>query len=276
MYKHVSALLVSGILALHSFAQSPALEEKSAKSLLYQNAAALHLGSEALKNTRISSFYYDKATGVTMLYLQQTFKGVDIANAITPVAFKDGKPVTVPAARVLVEDAIAANSSGKPAVTAVAALRTAAAALNLPLQQAVLPLMVSADKHEYEFDKLGISYNNIFVHLLWVPSADATHAELSWQVNIQLAKNNENWLVKIDAQKGNVLAKENLTVNDLEHVHIDASKRYNTKSADGGKSVESVSAIASAAYKVIPYPAMDPDHIGTHPRYQSMGSVWQR
>ncbi len=82
---------------------------------------------------RISSFYYDEATKVTMVYLQQTHKGVDVYNAITPVAFKNDKPVSVRAVLPLAE-VMPAEKSAKPAVTAAAALRTAAAALNLALR----------------------------------------------------------------------------------------------------------------------------------------------
>ncbi len=69
------------------------------------------------------------------------------------------------------------------------------------------PVSVSANQHEYEFGNSGISYNNIFVHLLWTPAEAANEYKLTWQVNIQLAKNNENWVVKVDAQKGNMVTK---------------------------------------------------------------------
>ncbi|MBE7174644.1 MAG: M36 family metallopeptidase, partial [Williamsia sp.] len=146
-----------------------------------------------------------------------------------------------------------------PAVAAVAALRTAVAQLNLPLQQALVAQSISADKHQLVFDGAGISYNNIYVDLLWLPAENDTKYTLAWQVNIQLAKNNENWMIHIDAQNGSLLKKENLSKNDLENVHIDASKQYDTKvvKADG---VESVEAVSSSSYKVIPYPAEDPNH----------------
>ena len=259
MYRKLScALLVSSILTLQSHAQSAKADEKSIQSLLYKNAPALHLSGDDVKNTRISSFYYDDAAKATMVYLQQTYKGVDVYGSVASVAFKNDKPVALAINRLVMDDAN--KKSEKPAVAAIAALRTAIAELKLPLSQALLPLNVSADKHEYEFDNLGISYNHVFVNLLWLPAVTEGQYQLSWQVNIQLEKNNESWLISIDAQKGNLIKKENITINDLANIHVDASRQYNTKAVEAGKSVESIEAVSSASYKVIPYPAMDPDH----------------
>ncbi len=258
--KFTCALLVSSLLTAQSYAQSVKADEKSIQSLLYKNASALHLSVDDLKNTRISSFYYDDVSKATLVYLQQTYKGVDVYSSVAPVAFKNEKPVAVNINRLTLEEAIAKQSE-KPAVTAVAALRSALAELSLSPKESVLPVSVSADKHEYQFGKLGVSYNNIYVNLFWVPSTEEGQYQLAWQVGIQLAKNNESWLINIDAQKGNLVKKENITVNDWVNLHIDPSKHYNTKAVEGGKSVESIEAVSSASYKVIPYPFMDPDHV---------------
>ena len=259
MYKKVSfALLVSSLLALHSSAQSVTSDEKSIQSLLYKNAASLHFSTDDLKNSRISSFYYDEASKATMVYLQQTYKGVDVYSYVTPVALRNDKVITANTSRLAVEDLIAGKSE-KPAVAAVAALRAAVAQLNLPLQQALIAQSISADKHQFVFNGSGISYNNIHVELLWFPVENDTKYQLAWQVNIQLAKNNENWMIHIDAQNGSLLKKENLATNDLANVHVDPSRHYDTK-VTKMEGVESVEAVSSGSYKVIPYPAEDPNH----------------
>lgn len=259
MYKKVSfALLVSSILALHSRAQSVTADEKSIQSLLYKNASALHLSTDDLKNSRISSFYYDDASKSTMVYLQQTYKGVDVGSFVTPVAFRNDKAVVSHLSRTAVEDVLA-DKSEKPAVAAVAALRAAVSQLNLPIQAALIAQTISADKHQFVFDGSGISYNNIHVDLMWLPVENDTKYQLAWQVNFQLAKNNENWMIHIDAQNGSLIKKENLSTNDLANVHVDPSRHYDTKviKAEG---VESTEAISSGSYKVIPYPYEDPNH----------------
>src|SRR4051794_4546313 len=58
------------------------------KQLVIKHAAALGLSQADLANYRVSAAYYDENTGLTMAYLQQIYKGVDVYNAIISVAFK--------------------------------------------------------------------------------------------------------------------------------------------------------------------------------------------
>ena len=73
------------------FAQE--VDSRTASGLVKQNAAAIGLTADDLRNFRISSAYIDKQTGATLVYVQQTYKGIDVLNSIQTLAFKNGKLV---------------------------------------------------------------------------------------------------------------------------------------------------------------------------------------
>ncbi len=251
-------------ITLHVSAQKN-VDEVTIKQLVSKNAASLGLSADDVKNTRVTSFYFDNQANVVMAYLQQTYKGVDVYNALTTVAFRDDKVVSVTSSRINDIDKHVINSNTKPAVTSFAALRNAASDINLPLASSVMiPLRKSPDGQEFVYDKLGIGFNNINVRLMWTSTHDDEHLKLSWQVGIHTLRSNDYWLIKVDAQNGRILRKENLTAKcswQTAHVHkmeCYEHTEYNTEdNTPGEKGVESVN---SAKYNVIPYPFMDPDH----------------
>src|SRR6478609_6711716 len=63
-------------------------------NLVKKNAASIGLSNDDLKNVRISDAYYDNQSKAYLVYLQQTYKSVDVENVISPLAFKDDKLIT--------------------------------------------------------------------------------------------------------------------------------------------------------------------------------------
>ncbi len=236
------------------------------KQLIAKNASALGFSTVDVNNTRVASFYYDKQANVIMAYLQQTYKGVDIYNALTTVAFRDNKVASVTTSRITEVEKKIATDNPKPSVTPAVALRNAASNIKLSLVQPVLmPLHQSADAQEFEYDKLGIAQNNINVRLMWTPVNADTRLHLSWQVTIHTLQSNDLWLVKVDALDGRILRKENLTTKcSWEPIKTDKIRcvelpQYNNI-INNKESNTGIEAINSASYNVIPYPYEDPNH----------------
>ena len=65
--------------------------EAAVKNLVVKNSSALGLTVSEARTLRVSSSYYDKNAQAIMAYLQQTYKGIDVYNAITVVAFRNGQ-----------------------------------------------------------------------------------------------------------------------------------------------------------------------------------------
>lgn len=254
-------LLCSCALTLDSFAQKN-VEESTLRQWIASNATKLDLSNAELQNIRISDFYYDKNANAVIAYLQQTYKGVDVYNAITTVAFREGKAISVSSSKAPLIEKKVSNQIAKPAIRPEEAVRTAAASVQLPIVQPVsIPLMKDAVKNSYVFDKLGIASNNITANLMWVPDEHTGMYYLSWEVSIHALKKNDLWMVKIDAQNGSVLTKDNFTVScAVEAKHsLDnncITQKHYTVSPDAAAGAGMVS---SAKYNVIPYPFSDPD-----------------
>ncbi len=251
-------------ITLHVSAQKN-VNEVTIKQLVSKNAASLGLSADDVKNTRVASFYFDNQANVVMAYLQQTYKGVDVYNALTTVAFRDDKVVSVTSSRINDIDKRVINSNAKPAVTSFTALRNAASDVNLPLASSVMiPLRKSPDGQEFEYDKLGIGINNINVRLMWTSTPEDDHFKLSWQVGIHTLRSNDYWLIKVDALSGRILRKENLTAKcswQSPHIHkMQCYEHKEYKTEDNTTSEKGIESVNSAKYNVIPYPFLDPDH----------------
>ena len=250
------------MLTLNAVAQKKA-DAATVKLLMSQNAGVLGLSAEDIANTRVSSSYFDAHSNAVMAYLQQTYLGVDVYNAITPVAFRDDKVVSFTPGRINEVEKLITGSNAKATVAPLAAVRNAAADINLPITQSIaVPLRQTTDGQEFEYDKMGIGFNNIVTRLTWVPvSENNNQMQLAWHVMLHTLQSNDLWSIKVDAITGKILRKENLT-------NKETFQTFNPRKLPcfdvippfyGQKSETGIQAINSAKYNVIPYPYQDPN-----------------
>src|SRR6266542_4387584 len=75
------------------------VDAKTATGVIVKNAAAIGLSKSDLKNYRVSDAYIDELSGLTMIYMQQTYKGIDVFNSIQTLAFKNDQLFTVSRSR---------------------------------------------------------------------------------------------------------------------------------------------------------------------------------
>lgn len=239
--------------------------------VIKQHAAKIGLSENDLKNYRIADAYTDKLSGATIYYLQQTYKGIDVLNAIQTVAIKNSQVVSVTGKRiegmeqkVNVKDAVAA-------VTPENAIRAMARHFNITVPSFITAVKAMDDKKVIVYSDLGISTVPVKSKLIWVTEnksklspVNAGKASLSWQVEVQPKGVADYWLVNVDAAKGDVLGKINLTVScswgDGKHSENNAVHDHATDFAATG--TLGVNAINSASYRVIPFPAESPIHTG--------------
>lgn len=264
--KTVLALVSFACFANAMFAQK--VDPKAAMDLIRKNASVIGLSRSDLLNSRISDAYTDKVSGATMVYLQQTYKGVDVFNSIQSLAFKGDKVVSLAGGRIAKLEELANVKSGKAARSVADAVRDAATHLKL-----ATPSFLTAAKqintNEFEFGALGISSVNVKSKLIWLPDETIKTAVLTWQVEVQPAGVSDYWLVNVDATKGGVINKINLNVScnwitpaQQFMSSICSDFVQNNFAADGEQSIE---AINSAKYKVIKFPAESPSHPGGTP-----------
>jgi extracellular elastinolytic metalloproteinase len=264
----VCTLLIASTTAL--FSQE--LTSGTAVDLIRKNAASLGLSKNDLQNLRISSAYVDRISGASLVYAQQTYKGVDVFNAIQTYAFKNQDLISAAGARVAKMDELANVKNIKPAITAEKSVSIAASDLQLAAPALLGAPKQTAGLQEFDFGKLDISSVNVKSRLIWLTDESVKTATLTWQVEIQPKNVADYWLVNVDALKGIVLSKINLNVScnwgDPARVG-DAVNNSFTQNAVVDDNTESIQAINSAKYKVVAYPAENVNVPGGAPSVQT-------
>ncbi len=251
-----------------------AVDVKHIATLIENNSSAIRLSSVDRVNTRISDAYYNKQSGTLLVYLQQTYKGIDVYNAIKVLAFKNDKLVSVAGMRVSKMQLRVNNVEGVPYLRPENAVNAAAAHLNLTIAGALKPLNFTEGATEAEFSDLGISSQNIKVKLLWMPVENGQRVKLSWQVQIQPVKSPDHWLIRVDASDGSIINKDNLTVkcNWKTPIHQHTADCYEVKHYDNGDAgaagaglLKGPEVVNSAKYRVVPFPVEAPSFPGGTP-----------
>lgn len=232
------------------------------KNLVNKNASAFGVAQNDLANWRVADAHYDKRADAIYVRLQQTYMGVDIEGATNTLSFRDEKFITGNLKKLTGLSAL--NKNATPSFDARTALFNAAQSVSLQIKAPAMILKTIAEEHTYKFDKLGISYNQIPVKLVWYRSQDKpTELQLAWQVMISSDVNNALWDITVDAMNGKILNKTNLTVYEKANNNIKKPHQlivYEDKDQPGfsTQSVRDLKSVSSAQYNVIAYPNESP------------------
>jgi len=212
--KHPFFLLLVTLLCGTQMQAQQVISNESVMKLISENANKLMLTTDDQSNSRISSAYQDNRTGLLLVYLQQTYKGVDVYNSIQTIGFKNGKAITFTGTRVPKMIARANSQNAVPAISSSDAVRIAAANVNVPVSANIAPLKTINDGRDFVFGKLGISDVDVKARQMWVNDEITNQAKLTWQIEIKPINSTDYWLINVDALKGIVIGKDNLTVYD--------------------------------------------------------------
>ncbi len=183
-------------------------------------AAPAHgLGSEDCRFV-LTDNYPTHHSGLTHLYVNQTYQGIKIHNAITSVAVQDGKIVHW--ANRFLSGVAARATAVAPGLSPEEAVFYAAAHLGVkPSGEMALQDAGDPKSPRYTFVGSGISRENITVELCYQPVGDSL--VLAWNVNIDDVRNPDWWNIRVDARTGAFLEKDNWTVrchfDGPEHAH---------------------------------------------------------
>ena len=254
-------------------ATSQDISSSAALQLVENNLTAIGLTKQSLTNVIVSNAYFNKTSGTQLVYLQQSHKGLPVFNQIQTLAFKNGKLVSAAGHQIKSIEKLSNKASGVPSITAESAVRKAMAEKNIsssnPLSGKILP-----GNSKLDFGKSGISNEKITAELMWVPVNGSKEIRLAWQVYLVPLTTSDYWLINVDAASNQVISETNLTVyckfdsND-DHQHqntcINENKKSNTATDIKKLSGFSPAIVNGASYRVIPYPAESPIHVGGSP-----------
>lgn len=249
---------------------------KIAQQLLQNNQQAIGLSAADLAETTIKNSYFDKTTQAQLVYLLQTYKGLNIHNQYQVLAFKNGQLRSNSGGRINMLTRII-PASVTPSINAQTAINTALQDRKLPPAKNFNLLEVTDNGRKLIFDHLGVSRENVTAELLWVADKNSKAVYLAWQLYIVPNSNSDYWQIRVDAHKNKVLEVNNLTVYcnwddpahlaTHQHSQADLEQHQNNRPFFIANQVNKNSArlINGASYRVIPFPAESPIHPGGTP-----------
>jgi extracellular elastinolytic metalloproteinase len=253
--------------SLTFFSQAQNADVALANKLVASHSAEIGLTKSDLANYVVSSTY--KSDETQLVYLIQSYKGVPVNNQILVLAFKNDKLVSN--AGKFIPEIEKASFNAQPTLSAADAVSAAFSNAKLP---APLNLsVISTDDHKRLHFGMPAGVNeDVTAELMWIQSEGKNNAALTlaWQVQVVPVKSADWWMIQVDAQTGNIIAKNNLTV--FEGAHTEASTEIpvmlanqNSKASDKlltGSGSFSPTLVGTANYLVIPYPSESPIHPG--------------
>ena len=222
-----------------------------------KKAKAWNLTETDYVDAIVSSEVYTKHNGVTFLYLNQTYKGTPIYNAISVLSFKDGKIFhSVNGFHSNIEDRIVGAKSAS--LSPSQALYKVAKQLEIAGPQVQLQKTVG---DEMIFDGMNISREDIPVKPMYQMTEEGKLV-LSYDLSILMMDNPDYWSIRVDANTGEIVGKDNWTVycqyesvanhshegGKCSHAHLSQNKYFSSAGVD------------NASYKVYALPTESPNH----------------
>jgi hypothetical protein len=271
---------ISFLLFFSNFALAQENDLETYRPLLIKNAARLGITPRDATDAVIMQAYTDKATRITYIYLQQSYQQIKIYNTIITAAFIEGSLQYT--SGTFVNNI--AEKAGTPtrSKSYMDAVRGAARHLHL---NETAPLSLTKDlfaaEKKYSVAADAIARQPIEATLCWTPSDDKQQVTLTWNVNIQVKDSADWWNVRMNAQTGEFVQKDNWTVSEQmpapalkKNSDLPTRDKGPTKATIHNKAISSISStvgtgqghlltppnVTSATYQVIPFPYESPIH----------------
>ncbi len=175
---------------------------------LVQEYLTAHSSEYGLKEADItgwvvSDHVVSKHNGVEHVYIQQTHQGLPVYNAIANFNIWQGRVLNMHS-RFVPNLAKRVNGTN-PVLNPLQAVEAAANHLNLRVDGS-LRILTAENATSFILSKGGISLEEIPVVLSYQPS-DQEEVRLAWDMSIYIPSAKHWWSVRIDAQNGDLLSK---------------------------------------------------------------------
>lgn len=259
--------MLLGLCLISLSVQAQNLSEQSVQQLL-QKGIDKPLGID-LNQTIISDAYHNHFAGTDMVYLQQAYLGIPVYNEILTMAFKNGQLKNQSGQFLESIGKKVNDKTGQPTISAIQAIQQIIATKKIAGATAIIPN--SIQKRKTNYGKCGISQEDITSELVWLPVENGKVVKLAWQIFIAPNQTSDYWLIHVDAKNNNILKETNLTITcnwDAPQVDISPAVTASLMPLENRKTGSpffNTNNIASASYRVVPYPAESPIHPGGAP-----------
>lgn len=261
MTKKVYLLLASLFLITTVFGQ----HEKAinaAKQYLSENTTKWQLTEADIADIAIENIFTSKHNGVTHIYFNQQYQGIKIFNALSTVNVLPNGEILHASNRFLPNISTLVNTT-QARINPEVAIRSAA--LHLEIKTAAnLNNKVSEGRNKVVYTNTNISNSDISVEPIYQLMEDGK-LHLAWQLAIDMTEKSDYWNVRVDAQTGAVISKNNWTTHCTlgmhEHQHgCGFLERENNLIESVQTVAEFMPTVDGSSYNVYAIPVESPIH----------------
>jgi PKD repeat protein len=196
-------------------------------------------------------------SGITHVYIRQQHDGIPLMNGVANFAIKDEK-IVVSGNRLVAN--LRANIKYKaPVLNPVKAIHAAASLLNLDAPKNVR-IEKTITEHHFIYSNCEISKEDIPVRLMYY-AVSAENIKLVWDLSIYNLDATHWWSVQIDAETGELIAKNDWVVH-CNFNHISSASCNTTCETMGLPSVNKSNKVSAipGQYSVFQLPVESPSH----------------
>ncbi len=216
-----------------------------------------HLKPTDVKNMIVTDQYSTKHNGATHIFFKQSFNGIEVKNATMGIHLNSNNQV-VYATQQFVSNLSSKAPSSQPTLTAKQAIQKATAYVGASLREP-LHLIKMEGKTNYLFSKGNISNSDIPVKLVYYHDKNTDEVFLAWDLSIDQIDSPDYWSLRISADDGRLLEKNNWTVYCQTGAHNHADCQQNQPAKQLKVETNQATLLSGAAsYNVFPMPYESP------------------
>jgi hypothetical protein len=222
------------------------LEQKQSENLLL---------TDDFSNLILASQHFSKSTNADIIYVQQTYSGIPVHNAIGNFAIRNS---SVKYAKHDYEVDLASRISTQiPALTPEQAVNAVSTQLGIG-NPTNISILETKSSNNLILSKSGVSIDDIPVQLVYYKSESGV-LNLAWDLSIHMIDGSHWWSVRVDASNGRILDKMDWIVNcNFDHSTIVGRTfrpPFQIQETTGANLLQD-----GAAYNIYPYPVESPIH----------------
>ena len=176
------------------------------------NKELMSLSATDINEMKVSSAYLSPSTGWFHAYFNQTYKGIEVYNALLNVALKDAQVAHT--VNQFVPNVQLFQLSEKPTVKPIEAIQNAAQHVG-QTTGTISELLKTQVPNVLTFQDPNLSNEPIEMQLYWLPVRETkkTNLRLVWNVRFQTKDDQNWWNIRVDAQNGAILEKNDWTTH---------------------------------------------------------------
>src|SRR5437867_1538159 len=237
-------------------ASDPRAASEIAREYVKGHAQQLGLAASDINEVVLSSEVVSRHTGITHVYLEQRYRGIEVYAGILTLSLRpDGSVLT--ARSRFVPNIAAATDGQAPKITAIEAATAAAESLDLnPTSDFRLVSQPNGADMASTISDGGIALAPIDAGLVWLPLE--TSVRLAWSVEIQERGGDHWWTAFVDAETGASLGQD----DSISHDSAEAIALAIDHPGGASTTVPMFPITDGATYRVFPLPMESPSDGG--------------